>query len=56
MGLCESGSSDDVDMIGGGGGPSSKKKVIVGSAELSFKRDAMEIQPLFSDPAGISKV
>ena len=56
MGLCECGSSEDVDMIGGGGGAASKKKVIVGSAELSFKRDAMEIQPLFSDPAGISKL
>ena len=27
----------------------SGKKVIVGSAELNYKRDAMEIQPLFQE-------
>jgi hypothetical protein len=32
----------------------SSRKVIVGGAELNFKRDRMEIQPLLSEP-GISK-
>lgn len=31
------------------------RKVIVGSAELGYKRDMMEIQPLFHDN-GISKI
>lgn len=33
----------------------SSRKVIVGGAELNFKRDRMEIQPLLSEP-GISKL
>jgi hypothetical protein len=33
----------------------STRKVIVGGAELNFKRDRMEIQPLLSEP-GISKL
>ena len=36
--------------MGGGG-----RRTIVGHAELSFKRDHMEIQPLFQEP-GISKL
>jgi hypothetical protein len=36
-------------MIMGGG-----RRTIVGAAELNFKRDHMEIQPLFQEP-GISK-
>jgi hypothetical protein len=27
----------------------SSKRLIVGSAELNYKRDGMDIQPLFSD-------
>ena len=38
-------------MVMGGGG----RRTIVGGAELNFKRDHMEIQPLFSEP-GISKL
>lgn len=48
MGLAEQGAGEDVDMVG------SSRKVIVGGAELNFKRDRMEIQPLLSEP-GISK-
>lgn len=40
----------DGDMVMGGG-----RRVIVGSAELNFKRDRMEVQPLFQEP-GISKL
>ena len=40
VGLCDY--SEDVDMEN-----TSKRRVVVGSADLSFKRDAMEIQPLF---------
>ena len=49
MGLADQGGAgEDVDMIG------TSRKVIVGGAELNFKRDRMEIQPLLSEP-GISK-
>ena len=37
--------NEDVDMENNHG--AAKRKVVVGSADLSFKRDAMEIQPLF---------
>jgi hypothetical protein len=43
------GAGEDVDMMG------SSRKVIVGGAELNFKRDRMEIQPLLSE-SGISKL
>jgi len=49
VGLAEQGAGEDVDMVG------SSRKVIVGGAELNFKRDRMEIQPLLSEP-GISKI
>lgn len=32
-----------------------KRRIVVGGAELNFKRDAMEIQPLFQEH-GISKM
>jgi hypothetical protein len=51
VGLCEQNPSEDVDMIGGAG---SSRKVMVGSAELNFKRDRMDIHPLLAEP-GISK-
>jgi hypothetical protein len=40
----------DGDMMMGGG-----RRIVVGAAELNFKRDHMEIQPLFQEP-GISKI
>ena len=40
----------DGDMVMGGG-----RRIVVGGAELNFKRDHMEIQPLFQEP-GISKL
>jgi actin-like protein 6A len=42
VGLCES--DGDVEMEGAGQG--SKRRLITGGAELAFKRDAMEMQPL----------
>lgn len=38
---------EDVEMMEEG--VSTKRKVIVGASELNFKRDNMEIQPLFSE-------
>jgi hypothetical protein len=58
VGICEGEGQEDVEMDGGvvnGGIHQAKRRFVVGSAELSFKRDAMEIQPLFSE-AGISKI
>ena len=43
---------EDVEMMEEGVG--SKRKIIVGASELNFKRDKMEIQPLFSE-LGVSK-
>lgn len=42
IGICEGGASqsEDVDMESGG---ISKRRIIVGSADLNFKRNAMEI-------------
>ena len=45
VGLAPEAASEDVEM---------RPRVIVGGAELNFKRDHMEIQPLLSEP-GISK-
>ena len=56
MGICEG--EEDVEMDGGvvnGGIHQAKRRFVVGSAELNFKRDAMEIQPLYSE-VGISKI
>lgn len=54
MGISEGGAQEnggDVEMVEAG---ASKRRIIVGSADLNFKRDRMEIQPLFQEN-GISK-
>lgn len=41
--------------LNGGLHAGSKRRIIVGASDLNFKRDAMEIQPLFQEQ-GISKL
>jgi hypothetical protein len=42
--------------IGGENNIKHNKKLVVGSAELNFKRDGMEIESLFNHETGISKL
>ncbi len=45
--MIDSSSSEDVEMEDVGG--QSKRRLIVGDSDLKFKRDGMEIKPLFSE-------
>ncbi len=48
VGLCDGAASEDVDMEQVIASGASKRRIITGSAELNFKRDRMEIQPLIT--------
>jgi hypothetical protein len=56
VGICEGGSSSqedvEMDVVGAA---QARRRIITGSAELCFKRDRMEIQPLIQGD-GIRKI